>query len=111
MLESDYLNKMNTVIYEVSDPVTVNHKLIEYCAKLNHLAPELLISTVKNKKYMIKSPISNKMVHFGDIRYQDHTKHLNISRRRNYLLRATKIKGDWNSNPFSANNLSINLLW
>ena len=31
--------------------------------------------------------------------------------RERYLKRATKIRGDWQDNPFSANNLSINLLW
>jgi hypothetical protein len=32
-------------------------------------------------------------------------------KRRAYLARATKIKGDWRDDPFSANNLAIHLLW
>jgi hypothetical protein len=31
--------------------------------------------------------------------------------RRRYLARATKIKGNWQSNPLSKNNLSIRILW
>lgn len=32
-------------------------------------------------------------------------------RRKSYLARATKIKGNWKADPFSPNNLAIHLLW
>ena len=32
-------------------------------------------------------------------------------RRKLYLSRATKIKGDWKDNKYSKNNLAINILW
>ena len=32
-------------------------------------------------------------------------------RRRLYHVRASKIKGDWRSDPFSPNALSLTLLW
>ena len=51
-------------------------------------------STRKNKKYMIMND-ENKLVHFGDLRYQDYTKHQDLKRLNNYLSRATKIKGNW----------------
>ena len=31
--------------------------------------------------------------------------------RRKYLARATKIKGNWQDNRLSRNNLSINIIW
>ena len=39
------------------------------------------------------------------------TKHKNKTRRKNYLTRSRKIKGDWKNNKYSANNLAIHLLW
>ena len=67
-------------------------------------------STRKNKKYMILND-NNKYVHFGDSRYQDFTKHQDLNRLKNYLSRATKIKGNWKKDKYSPNNLAINLLW
>ncbi len=69
------------------------------------------VSTNKNKKYMVKNPTNNKYVHFGELGFEDFTKHKDKKRQNDYLSRATKIKGNWKSNRFSPNNLSINLLW
>ena len=70
----------------------------------------ILPSTRKNKKFMIMNP-DNKYVHFGDSRYEDFTKHQDLERLKNYLSRASKIKGNWKKDKYSPNNLSINLLW
>ena len=67
-------------------------------------------STRKNKKYMILND-DDKYIHFGDSRYQDFTEHNDLKRRKRYLDRATKIKGNWKKDKYSPNNLSINLLW
>ena len=67
-------------------------------------------SSRKNKKYMILND-DNKYIHFGDSRYQDYTKHNDLERRKRYLDRATKIKGNWKKDKYSPNNLAINLLW
>ena len=67
-------------------------------------------STRKNKKYMIMNDDHN-FIHFGDLRYEDYTKHQDLKRLNNYLSRATKIKGNWNKDKYSPNNLAINLLW
>ena len=67
-------------------------------------------STRKNKKYMILND-DNKYIHFGDSRYQDFTKHNYLERRKRYLDRATKIKGNWKNDKYSPNLLSQNLLW
>jgi hypothetical protein len=50
-------------------------------------------------------------VHFGQMGYEDFTKHKNKTRRKNYLTRSRNIKGDWKKNRYSANNLAIHLLW
>ena len=71
---------------------------------------DVFLSTRKDKKYMIMNN-ANKWIHFGQLGYQDFTKHLDENRRLNYLKRSTKIKGNWKENIFSPNNLSINLLW
>jgi hypothetical protein len=39
------------------------------------------------------------------------TKEEALKHRRNYLARATKIKGNWKDNKESPNNLAINILW
>ena len=67
-------------------------------------------STRKNKKYMILND-DNKYVHFGDNRYTDYTIHNDLERRKRYLNRATKIKGNWKKDKYSPNLLSQNLLW
>ena len=67
-------------------------------------------STRKNKKYMILND-DIKYIHFGDSRYEDYTKHQDEERRKRYIGRATKIKGDWKKDNYSPNNLAINLLW
>jgi len=67
-------------------------------------------STRKNKKYMIMND-DHIYIHFGDLRYEDYTKHQDKERLKNYLSRATKIKGNWKKIKYSPNNLAINLLW
>ena len=71
---------------------------------------KISISTKKDKKYMVKTP-DGKIVHFGQMGYEDFTKHKNKTRRKNYLTRSRRIKGDWKQDKYSANNLAIHLLW
>jgi hypothetical protein len=35
----------------------------------------------------------------------------NKERRKNYLTRSNGMKGNWKNNKYSANNLSIHVLW
>ena len=67
-------------------------------------------SSRKDKKYMVLRP-DWKWVHFGQMGYEDYTKHKNKTRRKNYLTRSAKIRGNWKKNKYSANNLARNLLW
>ena len=50
-------------------------------------------------------------VHFGEMGYEDYTKHKDEKRRKRYLKRSAGIKGKWKENPYSPNNLSRSLLW
>jgi hypothetical protein len=91
----------------VSNPRIVQNNLNKYLGNTT----DLYVSNRNNKKYMIKNPKNNKWVHFGDIRYEDFTRHLNTIRRNAYLRRATAINGDWENDVYSPNNLSIFTLW
>lgn len=74
-------------------------------------------------KHKLKYIDNNKSIYFGDINYNDYIiykmlervgyikKGSAIVKRNSYLSRATKIKGNWLSNPLSKNNLAINILW
>ena len=95
-------------LLNVSDPQRVKKNLKKYFPTDT---PELFISNRKNKKYMILNPENNKFIHFGSLIYEDLTKHQNKERQKKYIIRASNIKGDWRSDKFSPNNLSLYLLW
>ena len=92
----------------VSNPTIVKRNLKKY---IPTNTPELFISNRKNKKYQILNPETNKFVHFGSLVYQDFTKHQDLQRQKNYLVRAMNINGNWRTDRYSANNLSMFLLW
>ena len=71
----------------------------------------LFTSPKSEKKYRIYDPIKCKWVDFGQMGYEDFTKHKDEERRQNYLRRALNIKGKWENNAYSPNNLAINFLW
>jgi len=60
----------------------------------------------KNKKYDVVS--QDNIVSFGDIRYEDFTKHKDVLRKRNYLARYHK--EDWNDLS-KAGTWSRYILW
>jgi hypothetical protein len=68
-------------------------------------------ATNDEKKYRICDPVQNKWIHFGQMGYEDYTRHKNKTRRHNYLTRTAGMRGNWKSNKYSANNLSRNILW
>jgi len=72
---------------------------------------KLYPGTNSQKKYSIFDKKNNRWVNFGQIGYEDFTKHHDKKRRKNYLTRSKNIKGDWARNPYSANNLSRKILW
>jgi hypothetical protein len=105
VLEIPNIPKSNE-IWQWSNPTTVRKKADKYLGK----DVPIYLSTKKNKKYMVEDP-DGKLIHFGQLKYEDHTKHLNDIRRKNYLTRTSNIRGNWKSNKYSPNSLSRNLLW
>lgn len=99
---------MRDKIYKYSNPTQAQKRAYEYLGKKNG---KIYRSTRKEKKYMVKDAKTGRWVHFGQMGYEDYTKHKNKTRRRNYLTRANRIKGDWKRDKFSANNLAIHVLW
>ena len=68
---------------------------------------KVYISTRKNKKYMVKKP-DGKMIHFGEIGYQDFTGHQDEKRRENFKNRNKK----WaNAKKWTPAWLSYHILW
>ena len=89
-----------------SNPTEVYRRASKYLGKTAKIG----LSTKKEKKYMVVTP-DGKIVHFGQMGYEDYTKHKNKTRRKNYLRRSRGIKGNWKKNKYSPNNLAIHLLW
>jgi len=89
-----------------TNPSIAQQKAYRYLGKHAHLYR----STRKHKKYQIMNP-ENHWVHFGQLGYEDFTKHRDQKRRKNYLTRTAKIRGNWRQNKYSANNLARNILW
>jgi len=101
------INRFNQLL-TVSNPDKVKKNLKKYIPKDT---PDLFISNRKNKKYMILNPDTNKFIHFGSLSYEDLTKHNDLQRQKAYIIRASNIKGDWRTDKYSPNNLSMHLLW
>ena len=98
----------NDIIWKYSNPIIAQNKSYKYLGKKKG---KIYRATNKNKKYIIYDDINNHYVSFGQMKYEDFTKHKSRKRRKNYLTRSAKIKGNWRKNPFSANNLSRKILW
>ena len=90
-----------------SSPKQAQHMAYKYLGKTAKLYP----ARNPQKKYSIFDPIHQKWINFGQIGYQDYTKHRDLNRRKNYLTRTKFMRGDWKNNKYSANNLSRNILW
>lgn len=99
--------KFSKRLLKYSNPRTVQKKAYRYLGKTAKIYP----SSRKDKKYQIFDPKHEKWVHFGQLGYEDYTKHKNKKRRKNYLTRSKNIKGEWKNNKYSPNNLSIHILW
>ena len=90
-----------------SNPDVAQKMAYKYLGKTAKLYP------AKNpqKKYSIFDPHHQKWIEFGQIGYENFTKHKDKSRRKNYLTRSGKMKGNWKKNKYSRNNLSRRILW
>jgi hypothetical protein len=94
-------------LLKYSNPKQAQKMAYKYLGKSAKLYP----ATKTEKKYSIYDPKNDKWINFGQIGYEDYTKHKDKTRRKNYLTRSCGMKGNWKRNPYSANNLSIHVLW
>jgi len=87
-------------LYKYSNPEEVNRLAMKF-----HLNP-VYESSRKDKKYMVFD--GTRMQHFGQMGYEDYTKHGDKKRRDNFRKRNHR----WANAPrYSASWLSWNLLW
>ena len=93
-------------LYLYSNPIKAQKQAFKYLGKKSILYKSQNV----NKKYAIFDT-SGKKIHFGQLGYEDFTKHNDKTRKENYLTRTAGMKGNWKNNPYSANNLSRNILW
>ena len=94
-------------INQYSNPEIVFKKAKQYLGS----NVQIQMSDKSKKKYMVLNPHTNKWVYFGQMGYEDFTKHQDQKRKENYLKRTANIKGNWKDNKYSSNNLSRELLW
>ena len=95
-------------IWKWSNPYQAQKHSFKYLGKKRGV---IYRSRRKNKKYQIYDDINKRMVSFGQMGYEDYTKHKSLKRRHNYLTRSAKIRGQWKNKPFSPNNLSRIIIW
>jgi ABC-type sulfate transport system substrate-binding protein len=69
---------------------------------------QIFLSTRKDKKYMIINPKTNRYINFGQMGYEDYTKHQDEERREKFLKRNKKWK---DKDKYSPGYLSYYLLW
>ena len=96
-------------IYLYSTPRTAQRMAYKYLGRTK--TAKLYPARNPAKKYMVYDPKNNKWVNFGQMGYEDYTKHHDKTRRKNYLTRTKGMLGDWKRNKYSANNLSRSILW
>ena len=97
----------NKSLYKYSNPRQAQKMAYKYLGKTAKLYP----AHNPEKKYSIYDKKNEKWINFGQIGYEDYTKHKDKTRRRNYLTRTKFMRGDWRNNKYSANNISRNILW
>lgn len=97
---------INDHLFYISNPKKAQYNAFKY------LGPSAILykSFKPNKKYKILNQYTNKYIDFGSD-MQDYLHHQNENRRNSYLKRSSNIKGNWKDDPYSPNNLSINILW
>jgi len=96
-------------------------KAKEMASKTGYDPSKVLFCNTGKNKLMYESP--DGFVHFGNPDYPDYIIYSFLEhkgevdegtadkRRELYRARATNIKGNWEKNKYSANNLAINILW
>ena len=99
--------KFTKKLLKYSNPQKAQRMAYKYLGKTAKLYP----GRNSEKKYSIFDPKNEKCVNFGQFGYEDYTKHKDKKRRKSYLTRSRGMLGNWKKNKYSANNLSIHILW
>ena len=93
-------------------------KVAKHKAEIHGYDPNLLELATDGKHKLMWNKIKFGSYGMGDFiqyLYQyfngEITKEEALQHRKNYLARATKIRGDWKSKKDSKNNLAISILW
>ena len=94
-------------LQKYSNPLKAQRMAYKYLGRSAKLYP----ARNSAKKYSIYDPKNEKWVNFGQIGYEDYTKHKDKKRRKSYLTRSRGMLGNWKKNKYSANNLSMHILW
>lgn len=100
------MDKLKELI-KYSDPQKAQENAFKYLGK----DALLYISTIPKKKFMIYDPNKNKYISFGQMGFEDFTKHGDERRRQAFMKRTAHSRGDWKNNPYSPNNLSREIIW
>lgn len=101
-------DKKRIEVYKYSNPNIVFEKADRLFGNMD-MDYELQLSTRKDKKYMIRGDFTNNQwVHFGQMGYDDFTKHNDYIRRNKFLKR----NHNWAYRyPHTPAFLSFTLLW
>ena len=102
-----FKNLFTKKLLKYSNPRKAQSMAYKYLGKSAKLYP----ARNSAKKYSIFDPKNKKWVNFGQIGYEDYTKHKDKKRRKSYLTRSRGMLGNWKKNKYSANNLSMHILW
>ena len=100
MIPVSNLNKSD-ILFKYSNPNIVQNNAYKYLGNVI-----VYKSTNKNKKYMIIK--DGKKINFGQMYYEDYTKHNDINRLNNFRKRNYKWK---DSKKYTPAYLSYYLLW
>jgi hypothetical protein len=106
-MKNSIKRKFTKKMLRYSNPRQAQKMAYKYLGKTAKLYP----ANNPQKKYKIYDSNNGKWINFGQIGYEDFTKHKDKTRRKNYLTRTKYMRGEWKNNPYSANNLSRNILW
>lgn len=98
------MNNKEQDILIYSNPMLV----IQKARRLFNNDIQIKLSTRKNKKYMLLNPETEKWTHFGEMGYEDYTKHKDNERRSLFRIRNHK----WaKQDIYTPGFLSFSLLW
>lgn len=112
---------MNELIKMKINPASYLSVVRKVAEKEGYNSNSIYFSDKPEKKLMIKH--NDKKVYFGQTGYGDFIiwnflENMKVvpdgfasKKRKLYLARATKIKGDWEDDDYSPNNLAIRILW